>query len=60
VTKPYRPNVGIALFNASGKVIGLFTYGARGCDVGGDVCVTYAVPIKHARFLLSPQRNTAQ
>jgi serine protease Do len=53
-------NSGGPVFNASGKVIGLFTYGGRACDVGGDVCVTYAVPIKHARFLLSPQRTTAQ
>jgi serine protease Do len=49
-------NSGGPVFNSSGKAIGLFTYG--GCIVG-DACVSYAVPIKHGRFLLTPQR-TAQ
>ncbi len=49
-------NSGGPVFNSSGKAIGLFTYG--GCIIG-DACVSYAVPIKHGRFLLTPQR-TAQ
>jgi serine protease Do len=49
-------NSGGPVFNSSGKAIGLFTYG--GCILG-DACVSYAVPIKHGRFLLTPQR-TAQ
>jgi serine protease Do len=48
-------NSGGPVFNASGKAVGLFTYG--GCK--GGACVSYAVPIKHGRFLLTPQR-TAQ
>jgi S1-C subfamily serine protease len=47
-------NSGGPVFNSSGKAIGLFTYG--GCIVG-DACVSYAVPIKHGRFLLTPQRT---
>ena len=47
-------NSGGPVFNSSGKVIGLFTYGS--C-IQGDACVTQAVPIKHGRFLLSPQRT---
>jgi len=47
-------NSGGPVFNASGKAIGLFTYG--GCILG-DACVSYAVPIKHGRFLLTPQRT---
>ena len=47
-------NSGGPVFNSAGKAIGLFTYGS--CT---DACVSYAVPIKHGRFLLSPQR-TAQ
>jgi serine protease Do len=50
-------NSGGPVFNSSGKAIGLFTYG--GCIIG-DACVTYAVPIKHGRFLLTPQRTSAQ
>ena len=49
-------NSGGPVFNSSGKAIGLFTYGS--CMIG-DACVSYAVPIKHGRFLLTPQR-TAQ
>jgi pSer/pThr/pTyr-binding forkhead associated (FHA) protein len=49
-------NSGGPVFNSAGKAIGLFTYG--GC-IPGDACVSYAVPIKHGRFLLTPQR-TAQ
>jgi serine protease Do len=49
-------NSGGPVFNSSGKAIGLFTYG--GCIIG-DACVSHAVPIKHGRFLLTPQR-TAQ
>jgi serine protease Do len=48
-------NSGGPVFNSSGKAIGLFTYG--GCKA--NACVSYAVPIKHGRFLLTPQR-TAQ
>lgn len=48
-------NSGGPVFNSAGKAIGLFTYG--GCK--GGACVSYAVPIKHGRFLLTPQR-TAQ
>ena len=48
-------NSGGPVFNAAGKAIGLFTYG--GCRA--NACVSYAVPIKHGRFLLTPQR-TAQ
>ena len=48
-------NSGGPVFNSAGKVIGLFTYG--GCT---DACVSYAVPIKHGRFLLTPQRTSAQ
>jgi serine protease Do len=47
-------NSGGPVFNSSGKAIGLFTYG--GC-IAGDACVSYAVPIKHGRFLLTPQRT---
>ena len=46
-------NSGGPVFNSSGKVIGLYTYGS--CS--GRTCVSHAVPIKHARFLLSPQRT---
>ncbi len=46
-------NSGGPVFNSSGKVIGLFTYGA--CRQN-DACVSHAIPIKHARFLLNPQR----
>jgi S1-C subfamily serine protease len=46
-------NSGGPVFNAAGKVVGLFTYG--GCSA--NACVSHAVPIKHARFLLSPQRT---
>jgi serine protease Do len=46
-------NSGGPVFNSSGKVVGLFTYG--GCILG-DACVSYAVPIKHGRYLLNPQR----
>lgn len=45
-------NSGGPVFNANGKVIGLFTY--RSCE--GSTCVTDAVPIKHGRSLLNPQR----
>jgi serine protease Do len=48
-------NSGGPVFNAQGKAIGLYTYGA--CQSGA--CVSYGVPIKHGRFLLTPQR-TAQ
>jgi S1-C subfamily serine protease len=47
-------NSGGPVFNAAGKVIGLFTYGS--C-IQNDACVSQAVPIKHGRFLLSPQRS---
>jgi S1-C subfamily serine protease len=46
-------NSGGPVFNSSGKAIGLFTYGS--CNIG-DACVSHAVPIKHGRFLLTPQR----
>lgn len=45
-------NSGGPVFNANGKVIGLFTYSS--CR--GRTCVTDAVPIKHGRNLLNPQR----
>jgi serine protease Do len=48
-------NSGGPVFNAKGKVIGLYTYGR--CL---DNCVSAAVPIKHGRFLLNPQRTSAQ
>jgi pSer/pThr/pTyr-binding forkhead associated (FHA) protein len=48
-------NSGGPVFNSAGKAIGLFTYG--GCQ--GNTCVSHATPIKHGRFLLTPQR-TAQ
>jgi S1-C subfamily serine protease/pSer/pThr/pTyr-binding forkhead associated (FHA) protein len=47
-------NSGGPVFNASGKVIGLFTYGVTGRD---GTRVSHAVPIKHARALLNPQRT---
>jgi S1-C subfamily serine protease len=46
-------NSGGPVFDAHGKVIGLFTY--RTCE--GSTCVTNAVPIKHGRELLNPQRS---
>ncbi|MDI9849682.1 trypsin-like peptidase domain-containing protein [Rhodoblastus sp. 17X3] len=46
-------NSGGPVFDANGKVIGLFTY--RTCE--GSTCVTNAVPIKHGRELLNPQRS---
>jgi S1-C subfamily serine protease len=46
-------NSGGPVFNAKGKVIGLFTYGG---GTEGDAAVTWAVPIKHGRALLNPQR----
>lgn len=45
-------NSGGPVFNSSGKVIGLFTYSS--CR--GRTCVSHAVPIKHGRYLLNPQR----
>jgi hypothetical protein len=44
------------VFNAKGQVVGLFTYSA---SIQGDAHVTYAVPIKYGRALLSPQRANA-
>jgi S1-C subfamily serine protease len=49
-------NSGGPVFNTNGKVIGLFTYGR---SFAGDATVTYAVPIRHGRALLNPQRSTA-
>jgi serine protease Do len=46
-------NSGGPVFNAKGQVIGLFTYGASRLR---DATVTFAVPIKHGRALLKPQR----
>jgi serine protease Do len=46
-------NSGGPVFNSSGKVIGLFTYGKS----GGGAAVSYAVPIRHGRDLLNPQRT---
>jgi len=48
-------NSGGPVFNAQGKAIGLFTY----TDSNSGAYVSYGVPIKHGRFLLTPQR-TAQ
>ncbi len=45
-------NSGGPVFNAQGKVIGLFTYGSR-----LSANVTFAVPIKYGRDLLQVQRN---
>jgi serine protease Do len=45
-------NSGGPVFNGAGKVVGLFTYTSS----GGGASVSYAVPIKHGRDLLSPQR----
>jgi serine protease Do len=47
-------NSGGPVFNSAGRAVGLFTYG--GCILG-DACVSHAVPIKHGRFLLTPQRT---
>jgi S1-C subfamily serine protease len=49
-------NSGGPVFNAKGQVVGLFTYSA---SIQGDAHVTYAVPIKYGRALLSPQRANA-
>lgn len=49
-------NSGGPVFNAQGKVVGLFTYGRN----RGGTAVTYAVPIKHGRDLLTPQRASQQ
>jgi serine protease Do len=49
-------NSGGPVFNTKGQVVGLFTYGV---NVAGDAAVTYAVPIKHGRALLNPQRATS-
>jgi serine protease Do len=46
-------NSGGPVFNSSGKVVGLFTWGATGRD---GTRVSFAVPIKHGRALLQPQR----
>jgi S1-C subfamily serine protease/pSer/pThr/pTyr-binding forkhead associated (FHA) protein len=46
-------NSGGPVFNAQGKVVGLFTYGRS----RGGTAVTYAVPIRHGRDLLTPQRT---
>ena len=46
-------NSGGPVFNAAGKVMGLFTWSAAG---RGGERVTFAVPIKHGRALLQPQR----
>ncbi|WP_159727435.1 trypsin-like peptidase domain-containing protein [Methylosinus sp. Ce-a6] len=46
-------NSGGPVFNANGKVIGLFTYSRS----RGDARVTLAVPIKFGRDLLRAQRN---
>jgi S1-C subfamily serine protease/pSer/pThr/pTyr-binding forkhead associated (FHA) protein len=46
-------NSGGPVFNAAGKVVGLFTWGATGRD---GTRVSFAVPIKHGRALLQPQR----
>jgi S1-C subfamily serine protease len=46
-------NSGGPVFNEKGQVIGLFTYGA---SRQGDASVTFAVPIRHGRQLLNPQR----
>ncbi len=46
-------NSGGPVFNVKGQVIGLFTYGA---SIEGDATVTFAVPIRHGRALLNPQR----
>jgi serine protease Do len=46
-------NSGGRVFNAAGKVVGLFTWGATGRD---GTRVSFAVPIKHGRALLQPQR----
>jgi serine protease Do len=46
-------NSGGPVFNQKGQVIGLFTYGI---SRQGDASVTFAVPIKHGRQLLNPQR----
>jgi S1-C subfamily serine protease len=49
-------NSGGPVFNTKGQVIGLFTYGSSRV---GDASVTFAVPIKHGRALLNPQRSSA-
>ncbi len=45
-------NSGGPVFNASGKVVGLFTYGLAGHET-----TTYAVPIHFARDLMKVQRS---
>ncbi len=45
-------NSGGPVFNAAGKVIGLFTYSVT----RGDERVTFAVPIHYGRDLLNPQK----
>lgn len=49
-------NSGGPVFNTKGQVIGLFTYGQSRI---GDASVTFAVPIKHGRALLNPQRSSS-
>jgi S1-C subfamily serine protease len=44
-------NSGGPVFNSKGQVIGLFTYSSVGREV------TFAVPIRHGRALLNPQRT---
>ena len=46
-------NSGGPVFNAQGKAIGLFTYTGN----NSGAYVSYGVPIKHGRFLLTPQRS---
>jgi serine protease Do len=45
-------NSGGPVFNASGKVIGIYTYGSS----SGGATVSFAVPIKYGRDLLRAQR----
>ena len=48
-------NSGGPVFNAAGKVVGLFTYGRS----RGGTAVSYAVPIKHGRDLVTKVRTLA-
>lgn len=55
VTATGSGNSGGPVFDQNGKVVGLFTYSLSNRSRGERI--TFAVPIKHGRYLLQPQRS---